>query len=99
MFSTWIWLDNSRLLGQSGVQKYDEDGKLVTCCGGDNVSEMRFYVYDLRTGQMEEMQLPGNLRGKVVRIGKVLKTGEFQLGHEGDGFEWYRVADLEEEKR
>lgn len=97
-FGKWVWLDNHRLIGDSGVQKYDESGNLITCCGGDNVSESRFYVYDLRTQQMEEMQLPESLRGKVVSFGKVLKTGELQLGHEGDGFGWYQVTDLEEKR-
>lgn len=96
-FSKWVWIDNNRLLGESGVQKYDENGKLVACCGGDNVSESRFYVYDLRTNQMDEMSIPENLREKVVRIGRILKTGEFQLGHEGDKFEWYKVAELKQD--
>lgn len=94
----WVWLDNERLLGESGVQKFDEHGRPVGCCQGHNVSESRFYVYDLRTNQMEEMQLPENLREKAVSIGKVLKTGELQLGHEGDGFGWYQVTDLEENR-
>ncbi|MES2995407.1 MAG: hypothetical protein V4733_01195 [Verrucomicrobiota bacterium] len=97
-FGKWVWLDNHRLLGDSGVQKYDATGNLITCCGGDNVSESRFYVYDLRTNEMEEMQLPENLRGKVVSFGKVLKTGELQLGHGGDEFGWYQVTDLEEKR-
>ena len=95
----WIWLDNNRLLGESGVQNFDENGKPIGCCQGHNMSESRFYVYDLRTSKMEEMQLPENLQGKVVTVGKVLKTGELQLGHEGDGFGWYQVADLGEEDR
>ena len=99
MFGNWVWLDNNRLLGESGVQNFDENGKPIGCCQGHNMSESRFYVYDLRTNKMEEMQLPENLQGKVVTVGKVLKTGELQLGHEGDGFGWYQVADLDEEDR
>ena len=95
----WVWIDNNRLLGESGVQNFDENGNPVGCCQGHNMSESRFYVYDLRTSRMEEMQLPENLRGKVLSIGKVLNTGELQLGHEGDGFSWYRVTDIGEEKR
>lgn len=98
-FGKWVWLDNNRLLGESGVQNFDENGKPIGCCQGHNMSESRFYVYDLRTNKMEEMRLPKNLRGKVVSIGKVLKTGELQLGHEGDGFGWYQVADLGEGDR
>lgn len=90
----WVWLDNNRLLGESGVQNFDDNGKPIDCCQGHNISESHFYVYDLQTNKMEEMQLPEDLRGKVVTIGKVLKTGEFQLGNDGDGFDWYQVADL-----
>ena len=98
-FGKWVWLDNNRLLGQSGVQRFDEQGKPVACCQGHNVSESRFYVYDLKTKAMVEMQLPKDLREKVVSIGKVLKTGELQLGHEGDGFGWFRVAAVAGEEK
>lgn len=43
------------------------------------------------------MQLPENLRGKVVRIGKHLKTGELQLGPESGELQWYRVIAHKEE--
>lgn len=97
-FGKWVWLDNQRLLGESGVQKFDQNGKLVTCCGSDNVSESRFYVYDLTTGELEEMLLPEALRGKVVNISRVLDSGEILMGHGGDEFGWYQVADLGEER-
>lgn len=93
----WIWFENNRLLGESGVQRFDENGKLVTCCGGDNVSESRFYVYDLLTDEMNEMQLPKELRGKVLSIEKVLKTGEFQFIHKGDKPSWCKVVNATEE--
>ncbi|MCG8599526.1 MAG: hypothetical protein MI807_05245 [Verrucomicrobiales bacterium] len=91
-FGSWIWIDNHRLLGDSGVKKFDSNGKLITCCGGDNVSESRFYVYNLNTSKLEEMQLPENLRGKVISIQRVLDTGEILMGHEGDEFAWYEVG-------
>lgn len=94
----WVWLDNNRLLGESGVQNYDEDGEPVGCCHGHNVSESRFYIYDLLTNKMEELQLPEELQEKVVTIGKVLKSGELQLGHDGDGFKWYQVGELDQAK-
>lgn len=98
-FGNWVWLDNNRLLGESGVQNFDENGQEIGCCQGHNMSETQFHVYDLRTKEMEEMQLPEDLRGRVVNVGKVLKTGELQLGHAGDEFDWYKVADDGEERR
>lgn len=94
----WKWLDNRRLLGESGVQKFDEKGRPVGCCQGHNVSESRFYVYDLQTGELEEMRLPEALRGKVVNISKVLKSGEMLMGHEGEEFEWYEVSNVSGEE-
>ncbi len=90
----WVWLDNDRLLGESGVEKVDDRGKPVGCCEGHGMSESRFFIYDIRTGRMGGLKLPEDLQGKVVSIGKVLKTGEFHLGHEGDDFGWYLAADL-----
>lgn len=92
----WIWLDNERLLGESGVQRFDENGRPVGCCQGHNVSESRFYVYDLPTGELEEMLLPEDLRGKVVSIKRVMDSGEILMGHEGDEFGWYTVASRSE---
>jgi hypothetical protein len=93
----WVWLGNDRLLGESGVQELDANGKPIACCGGHNVSESRFFVYDLQTAKLEEMQLPEKLQGKVVSVGKVLKSGELQLGHQGDEPVWCQVAALEGE--
>lgn len=93
-FGKWVWIDNNTLLGESGLQNFDEQGKPIGCCQGHNVSESRYFVYDLETEQMKELKLPETLNKKVVTIGKVLKTGEVQLGHEGDGFSWYRIESL-----
>lgn len=93
----WVWLGNDRLLGESGVQELDANGKPIACCGGHNVSESRFFVYDLQTAKLEEMQLPEKLHGKVVSVGKVLKSGELQLGHQGDDPVWCQIAALEGE--
>jgi hypothetical protein len=94
----WVWLGNDRLLGESGVQELDANGKPIACCGGHNVSESRFFVYDLQTSKLEEIQLPEKLRGKVVSMGKVLKTGELQFGHAGDEPAWYQVTSLDEDE-
>lgn len=88
----WVWIDDERLLGESGVQKFDEHGQAVGCCQGHNVSESRFYVYDRLRGELEEMRLPDALRGKVVNIARVLDSGKILMGHEGDEFGWYEVA-------
>lgn len=99
IFGNWTWLDNKRLLGESGVQKFDENGRAIGCCQGHNVSESRFYVYDLSADELEEMQLPEALRRKVVSISRVLNSGEILMGHEGDEFGWYQVVEPGEEER
>ncbi len=93
VFDVWQWIDNDRLLGKSGIQKYDDNGILVTCCGGDNVSESKFFIYNLKTGRMEEMLLPGIFLGKVVTIRKVLNSGAFQLAHEEDEPHWFQIRE------
>ena len=94
-FGNWVWLDNDRVLGESGTQNLDENGNSVECCVDHNMSENRFYVYNLKTMQIGEVQLPESLQGTAVSIGKILKTGEIQIGHEGDGFGWYQVTDFD----
>jgi len=86
--SSWHWLTNELLLGTSGLQKFDTNGNLISCCGGDNISESRMYVYDMNTNKMKQVQLPALISGKVLRIHKILNSGAIQVAHEDDEPLW-----------
>jgi hypothetical protein len=87
----WYWLSDEKLLGTSGLQRYDSDGKLISCCGGDNISESKMYAYDMNNNTMNELRLPESIAGKVLKVLQIKKSGVIQVAHEDDVPVWIAI--------
>jgi hypothetical protein len=73
----WYWISSNTLLGQSGVQALDKNGKpLMT---DNNVAETRLYVYDLTAKQLTEVAMPAKLTQALVSVMEVSPDGHVHL--------------------
>lgn len=78
------WIDNQNLLGISGIQARDSDGKLVT--NDNNIEKTTLYIYSLKTQNLIEISLPPEVTQPVVEIPEMGIGGYFRLSeHAADG--------------
>jgi hypothetical protein len=76
-FGTWNWINETKLLGVSGVQSLDEKG--VPVQEDNNVAQTKLYVYDLTTQSLAEVPLPSEVSHLVVNIAEVSPDGHVHL--------------------
>ena len=79
-FGSWYWIDDHRLVGESGIAKVDEDGKPVR--SEANVAQSKLYVYDILTKVLQEVVLPAGFDGKVFAIIETSPDGYLKIGVE-----------------
>ena len=91
----WYWIDDNTLIGRSGMQAFDKNGKPVTT--DNNTSETRLYVYDLTSQQLTEVALPTNYKQALVTVMEVSPDGHVHLALEAppEGVDsdlgWYKI--------
>lgn len=94
---SWHWIGPNLLFGTSGVEKVFHEGAHENCCDGNNVAQTRFYVFDLVTGQLSTVVMPGAVKQQVLNAVDVMSDGHIRLQHDEpqEGVEqdlgWFRI--------
>ncbi len=98
-FGSWDWVDDSTLIGVSGIVIPFRDDQVGTEREEPIVSRSVLYVYNLKDKTMSEVILPPALRSKIVSVSAVDATGNVQLrpeGHEASytdaSLGWFAIA-------
>ena len=73
----WYWISPNTLLGQSGVQAFDKNGKPLMA--DNNVAETRLYVYDLTSKQLTEVAMPAKFTQALVSVMEVSPDGHVHI--------------------
>lgn len=92
-FSSWAWLDGNTVLGVSGdavtARKAGVEGE------GNNVAQTRLYVFNLKNGSLQEVNLD-EVSTKVFAVTEVRPGGYVHLVHDdatGEGdLGWFQVG-------
>lgn len=93
--SSWYWIDDNTLIGQSVVQAFDKNGKPVTT--DNNASETSLFVYDLTTQHLTEVAMPEKYKQALVMVMDVSPDGHVHLALDAppEGVEpdlgWYKL--------
>jgi hypothetical protein len=94
----WCWINDNKLLGQSGVQAFDTNGKPVKT--DNNISETRLYIYDITKKQLTEVTMSAEFTHALASVVEVSPDGHVHLmleapalGNEPD-LGWFEIEFL-----
>jgi hypothetical protein len=82
-FGSWRWMDNDTLIGVSGKTIAFRDDQVGVEREEPMIERSMLYVYDLKSQQLSEVELPPRLRTKTLSVSAVDPTGKVQLRREG----------------
>jgi hypothetical protein len=97
-FGSWRWMDNDTLIGVSGKTIAFRDDQVGVDKEEPMIERSVLYLYDLKTQQLSEVELPPRLRTKTLSVSAVDPTGKVQLRPEGgpasvtdESYGWFDV--------
>jgi hypothetical protein len=97
-FGSWRWLDPDTLIGVSGKTLPFREDQVGALSEEPMIERSVLYLYDLKTQQLSEVELPPRLRTKTLSVSAIDPTGKVQLRPEGgpasftdESYGWFDV--------
>lgn len=94
---SWYWIGPDLLFGVSGVERVFHEASHEDCENENNITQTRFYAFNLLTERLSGVVMPGAVTQPVVSVVEVMSDGHIHLRQEdpqesgGRDLGWFRI--------